>query len=221
MDRTAYVTADSRRRKCAEWLSAIDSERGRAVPAELGRTVLLAIDLQALFIDPSSPAYLPAWAAAESRAFGLVEAFLNRRFPVVFTRHVHDTGDSGGVLGHFFDRLLLRDDPLSQLTPRAAGFSPPAIIHEKRTHAAFAEAVPRAVARADTAVLVGVQSHLCIMATALDLARLNVIPVVVADAVAAPTEELHLAALRVLASAHAHVVTSDELAGLLTEEPVV
>jgi isochorismate hydrolase len=75
--------------------------------------------------------------------------------------------------------------------------------------------VARAAAAEGTLVIMGLQTHLCVLATALDAARRDLRPVVVADACAARERSLHRDALRVLSSGHAHVATADEVISAL------
>ena len=77
----------------------------------------------------------------------------------------------------------------------------------------------RRAAGCDALVLAGVQTPLCVLATALDAARTPLVPVVAADACAARTAAEHEAALRVLSCGHAHVATIDEIVATFFPEP--
>jgi nicotinamidase-related amidase len=179
--------------------------RGRGPLPALDDAALVLVDLQEIFCSKKSPAFVVSWPAAARRAFSLAETFIGRGLPVIVTRHVHRTAADGAVLRHFFGHVLTDEDPLSALIPAARALIPPAVLHEKAAHACFAGSVPAALSGRRYAVLAGVQTQLCVLATAVDLARLGIVTVVAADACAAPRMEDHAAALRVLASGHAHV----------------
>ncbi|MBW2146370.1 MAG: cysteine hydrolase [Deltaproteobacteria bacterium] len=199
-------------------LEALEGTRGRGSLAGLSRPGLLILDLQRLFTDSRSPAFLPQWNTCRPRCFSLVEAFIQRALPVVFTRHVHGTEDDGFLIKRFFGRLQRPDDPLSELSPDVRHWLPSASVVDKDRHSALLQPeVMDRLAECDCVVITGVQTPLCILATALDAARVRLVSVVVMDATAARTRELHLSALRCLAAGHAHVATTQEVLDLLKE----
>ena len=191
--------------------------RRRALPL-IQRPLLLLIDFQRLFTDPASPAYIDGVDVAISKARVLVSAFERRGFPILRTRHVHPAGDEGGVHGMFWDRLQRAEDPLSEPCPLVEAFAGRVPLFDKaRASALHSLRVTEAVAHADAVVIVGVQTQVCVLATALDVARQDVRPIVVGEACAARSEAAHDAALEVLASGHAHVVDVDTLISALGE----
>ncbi len=130
------------------------------------------------------------------------------------TRHVHAPGDHGGTYGMFWDRLQAADDPWSELAPGfdlPPGFKDMACFDKSRASALSVAAIAEAVTGADAVVIAGVQTQVCVLATAVDVGRRDLRPVVVAGACASKRPELHAAALQVLASGHAHVVSREEL----------
>lgn len=179
--------------------------RGLTRPYDPSRPVLVAVDLQRAFVDPASPLYLRAWEQAAGPAGVLMEAFARAGRPIVLTRHAHGVNDSPNLLGHFFDRLLMDGDPLAEFGDCVGPYLESATLHTKSCHAAFACGLPDCLTDASVIVLIGVQTPLCVTATALDLARYGRVPLVVADACAATDEAGHRAALRVLACGHAHI----------------
>jgi nicotinamidase-related amidase len=194
----------------------LEGTQGRLRLPALQRPVLLVLDLQALFTDPASPAFLPEWSQAAPRCEALVEAFRERGLPVVWTRHVHPEGDAGGATGVLLARLQRSDDPWSAPGPeltRWCGIDP--LVDKARFSAFSAEAVRAAVRGADAVVIAGVQTPRCVLATALEAARLELLPVVAADACAARDPAEHRAALTVLALGHAFVAGVDEIVSAL------
>jgi nicotinamidase-related amidase len=175
------------------------------------------LDLQRVFVDPSSPAFLPAWPAVEPRVRGLLGAFTAAGRPVVRTRHLHPPGDEGGTIGRLFGRLLCADDPLSALMP---GWEPGdgELLLEKPRHSAFASGVlapALASLGVDVVVLAGVQAHLCVLATAVEAGSHDLMPVVALDAIAAPDLELHRSTLHALSGGLAWIAWVDEILGAM------
>lgn len=193
--------------------------RGRRALPELERAALLLVDLQRLFVDPASPACVAAWGETSPRARRLARACAARGWSVTATRHVHPAGDEGGVMGCLFERLQRDGDALSELMPEVCDWAPDlSVVSKARFSALFEPAVAAAAMEAGVVLLAGVQTHLCVLASALDAASRGVIPVVVADACAARTDALHQSALQVLAAGHAYVATVDEVIAAMSVE---
>jgi hypothetical protein len=93
---------------------------GRAPLPPLPGACLVVVDVQRLFSDPSSPAFLPDWPMRCEALVTLARGFLERGLPVIRTRHVHPDGDEGGTMGLFFRRLQREGDPFSEPDPVVA-----------------------------------------------------------------------------------------------------
>jgi len=197
----------------------LDGARARAPLPDLGTSALVLLDLQRLFVDPASPAFLPSWPAIEDRVRTLVRAYSRAGRPVVWTRHVHPPTDRGGTIGRLFGRLIHDGDPLSDL---AAGWDPGPgdIVIAKPRHSAFAR-TDLANLLADrgvtTVVLAGVQAHLCVLATAVEAGSSDLMPVVALDAIVAPDLDLHRASLRALSGGLAWIASTREIVHALEE----
>jgi nicotinamidase-related amidase len=193
-------------------LPFLNHARGRRELPELDRAALVLVDLQRLFVDPASPAWVRGWEETAPRARRLARACAARGWTVAATRHVHSAGDDGGVMGCFFERLQRDGDVMSELLPELCDWAPDLSVVSKARFSALSEpSVAAAAEEAGVVLLAGVQTHLCVLASALDAASRGVTPVVVADACAARTEALHQSALRVLAAGHSYVATVDEV----------
>lgn len=216
-----YLDGTNAERVLGSITQALQGTRGRRPLPDLARSALVLLDLQRVFVDPDSPAFLPAWPAVQPNARRLAAAFRTAGRPVVMTRHVHPAGDTGGTLGHFFGRLLTPDDPLSELSPSWEPGPADAVVDKPR-HSAWersdlAETLDSL--EVDATVLAGVQAHLCVLATAVESGSHDVLPVVALDAIAAPTLGLHTATLVSLSGGLAWVATTDEIAGRLGGAP--
>jgi maleamate amidohydrolase len=188
---------------------------GYRLPKGLIKPGLMVLDLMRLFCDPSSPALVPGFPRLEKRLFGLVDAMTSAGRPVVFTRHAHGADDDGGLIGRMYGRLQRAADPLTELISAARSRIPPAVEITKDRHSPFRDESTAAVFRGCDALLIaGVQTQACVLATAIDSARLGFVPMVVADACASKSIRLHRRALEVLASGHAFVLSADQAASL-------
>lgn len=200
----------------SELLRQLDGSRGRRPFGDLRAPALVVIDAQRLFTDPQSPASLPAWPAIAPVVRALVAAFQAAGRPVIFTRHAHPPGDDGALIGRFFGRLQQETDPYSALAPGLTdGFVAPVVLTKARHSVFAADGLLAALGASDSVVLAGVQTHLCVLASAMEAAPRGLVPVVVADATASRSDADHEAALRVLAGGHAHVATGAEVLAAL------
>jgi nicotinamidase-related amidase len=92
---------------------------------------------------------------------------------------------------------------------------PPALEVTKDRHSPFRDEATTGVFRGCDALLIaGVQTQACVLAAAIDAARLGFVPLVVADACASKSRRLHGQALDVLASGHAFVCSTAEALSL-------
>ncbi len=182
---------------------------GYSLPKDPGKPGLVVLDAMRLFCDSASPAFVPGFPRIEKTLFRLVDALMSAARPVVFTRHVHDAADSGGLIGRMYGRLQRADDPLNALIAAARSRIPPALEVTKDRHSPFRdESTVGAFRGCDTLLIAGVQTQACVLATAVDAARMGFVPLVVADACASKNRRLHGQTLDVLASGHAFVCSA-------------
>ena len=213
MKKTRYTSADTIGVDARGWLEALSPYLRHRDAGSLDRAALIVLDLQRMFLDPASPAFLPAAPAILPGVCRLVEAFRKAGRPVVFTRHVDPCGAAGAAMEGFWGRRMLDGDPLTALDP-AAPVQPGDPLVTKSSYSAFERTglLERlAESGTDTVVLCGVQTPLCVETTARHAFVLGVRPVVAADATAAPDLDLHLGALRGLGHGVARVVLCDHL----------
>lgn len=209
--RDAYVTPATLDARLSAWLAHLSGSPGRAPLPPLDDAALLVVDCQRLFLDPSSPAYLPAWSAVAERCDTLLALFRAARLPVIWTRHL-DVGEVSAVIGRFGGRPLHKDDPITYF---ARGWTPRADeqVISKSRYSAWAMTRLRSILKPATVlVIAGVTAHRCILATAVDAAAHDRIAVVAADACATSSERLHLDTLSVVSNGFAHVASIREIA---------
>ena len=196
-------------------IQTLENSPGRKQPIVPSNPGLLLIDPQRIFCDSRSPAYCHGWSTAAGNALALCALFFELGRPVAVTRHLQD---GNGISNRFLPRPIRRDDPLSELIPEITSIFPEKTVVEKDRFNALAgpEVLSRFLDCAEL-ILIGVQTHRCVLATALAAADSGFVPVVVSDACAAPTFADHRRALSVLAAGHAAVRTTGEIIAICRE----
>ena len=164
-------------------------------------TVLVIVDMQRLFAEAT------AWCVPSLATVIEPIAALACAHPkeTIFTRFMTPAtvDEAPGTWRRYYRRwpTVLRsnmDASLFDLVPPLAGFVPPAEICDKTTFSAFPSAPFRAALerrRADTLVIAGAETDVCVLATALDAIDRGIRVVVVADAVTSLSAAGHRATL--------------------------
>ena len=148
---------------------------------------LVAIDLQRIFADPSSPWSSPDFETAASGVARLAPAFEGR---AIFTRYVAPERPEGAWRDYFavwpFAHVP-HDDPLYDLDDRFED----ARIETRETFGKWDAGLHAAVGGTSEIVLAGVSTDCCVLSTALAAADAGIHVRVVVDACAAPTATDH------------------------------
>jgi nicotinamidase-related amidase len=216
MRKMPYLREEDLDRWTGDVLCGLAESKGRTrLPVLDASTALLWLDPQKIFISEESPAFLPAWQAVRRNCLLLAGRARRLGRLMIVTRHVHPQGDGGGSVMHFFGRLLRGDDPLSLLAGEAAELAGDGQgLLEKPRHSAFSSGRLEEIfgeGGIRSVLIMGVQAHLCVLATAVEAGTHDFIPVVVADATAAGSEMEHRAALEALSGGLACLMTTREV----------
>ena len=195
---------------CA-WLEALEGSPGRGSLPSLTSASLVLLDLQRLFVDPGSPGFLRGWPVVAPRCAALLRAFRGAGRPVIFTRHVNPIPDDAGVIAHFGGRPLRPDDPLASLHAAWAPRAGEPVLDKQRYSPWWRAGLEALVPPGGVLVIAGVTTHRCGLATAVEAASRDRLPVLVADATTTREPELQLAALRCVAHGFGHVATTQEV----------
>ncbi|MFH1462780.1 MAG: cysteine hydrolase [Pseudomonadota bacterium] len=191
------------------WLAALAGRPGRRSLPSLAGAHLLLLDLQHLFVDPASPAFLRGWPAAAGPCAALLAAFRQRGRPVIWTRHINPGEDGAGIIGDFGGRPLRRDDPLSALAMEPAGGE--RVLEKARYSAWSGTDLAALLPPGAPLVIAGVTTHRCVLAAGVEAASRDVRAVVVGDATATRDADLQHAALACLASGFTWVASAEEV----------
>lgn len=215
-ERQRYITE----RNLPNWTQLLLSQLGntkgrRQIPLPAANTALIAVDLQKIFLSPSSPAYLPSWEAIKSNCMRLITTAINNNIPVILTRHQHDRKDEGGTIKFFFGRLILSDDPMCKFIDAVnKDIMEKSHIIVKSRHSAFSNPTLESLLKklnVKFIVIGGVQAELCVLATAVEAGTHEFIPIVVPDAICSKKEILHISAVIALSGGISGIMTTQEV----------
>jgi nicotinamidase-related amidase len=174
---------------------------------------LVAVDLQPVFADPTSP-----WASAEfRRAYEgtrrLLPAFAGRTAYTRFVAPAEPTGAWAAYYGDWPFALVPPSDPMYALVPGLAGPADPVVT--ATTFGKWGPGLRAVLGGVEEVVLTGVSTDCCVLSTALAAADAGVAVRVVADACAGAGETDHQRALDAMAL-YAPLVTVTTVAEVLT-----
>ncbi|NQX11159.1 cysteine hydrolase [Microbacteriaceae bacterium VKM Ac-2855] len=158
---------------------------------------LVAIDMQNVFGEPSSPWCTPQYAEAEAGIRRLLPAFGDR---VVHTRFVAPTHPQGAWVPYYRDwpfALVPENDPLYELRGALAGPTHPVVT--ATSFGKWGAELAGATHGSTEMVLTGVSTDCCVLSTALAAADAGVHVRVVADACAGLSPADHRRALDAMA----------------------
>ena len=162
-----------------------------------GEPWLLAIDMQEIFGDPSSPWCAPEYARAAAGIQRLLPAFAER---AVFTRFVAPAEPRGAWVAYYqrWPFALVPDaDPLYALTAPFAQSAPH--VETRPTFGKWDAGLAAALGGTSEIVLTGVSTDCCVISTALAAADAGVHVRVAADACAGASAADHQRALDAMA----------------------
>ena len=173
--------------------------RLRSRPFDPRGAALLALDMQAYFLEPASHAFIPSAAAILPNIAALARSFLAQDRPVYFTRHINTAADAG-MMARWWREIIAPGGPLADLLP---GLVPPgARLLDKTQYDAFFDTdLEGDLHRAGVQQLVisGVMTHLCCETTARSAFMRGFEVFFPVDATATYTEAFHRATLLNLA----------------------
>ncbi|PIR18266.1 MAG: hypothetical protein COV46_00845 [Deltaproteobacteria bacterium CG11_big_fil_rev_8_21_14_0_20_49_13] len=212
----AYVTKESLGEKAPKWLDSIDRKNTGKFPFDINNAVLLVIDMQRYFLEPSEHGYCPAGVAIIDNIKRLICHFRENKRPVIFTRHAHkDDGSDLGILGRWWGDMPMDGTPEAELDERL-GRKPDEVAITKNRYSAFFNTNLDKILKEQSAcdvVITGVMTNLCCESTARDAFFRDYTVRFMADATGAPTEEMHLATLRNLAYGFACIFMMNDILG--------
>lgn len=191
------------------------------------RTALVVIDMQPTFVAPGAPAEVPAARAIVGPINALAAALRARGAAVIWVLHANTRRGDGSDWPGFFDRFVaaeMRDRTIAALAPESPSTQlwpdlladPGDVQLRKNRYSALIAGSSEldAVLRKrgiDTVLIAGTKTNVCCEATARDAMMLDYGVVMVADCLAALSDEEHRASLETMIQQFADVMTSAEI----------
>ncbi len=178
-------------------------------------TALLILDMQEYFLAPESHAFIPSAEAIIPKINLLIEEFVKRDMPILFTQHI-DQKAGEGLMRAWWKNNILEDNPLKSISPNIRLDQSETII--KTQYDAFWNTDLQnnlEMKGVTDIVITGVMTHLCCETTARSafVRGFNVIfPI---DGTATYNKEHHMGTLRNLSHGFAHIQTNENLIACL------
>lgn len=166
---------------------------------------LVVLDMQRYFLDSESHAYVPGSEEILLRIKILCEAFIEKKRPVVLTRHIN-TPENAGIMASWWNDLIQSESPLCSITsdlPQEKAN----ILTKSRYDAFFRTDLESMLHGFDVrqVVVTGVLTHLCCETTARSAFVRDFHVFFPVDGSATYNEQYHQATLRNLSHGFAHL----------------
>lgn len=211
LPKETYFTAASIASKALEMLRLLAEVHHQHASFMPERSALLALDLQAYFLDDFSHAFVPSASAILPGLNALIRAYTQRGLPVILTRHLNTPQDAG-VMATWWRDLITEEDPLSRIDPRLERGN--GIEIKKTRYDAFFDSpleVWLHTRNVTQVVICGVMTHLCCETTARSAFMRGFDVFFPIDGTATYTEAHHRASLLNLAHGFANLVLIPEI----------
>ncbi|WP_371804171.1 isochorismatase family protein [Candidatus Lokiarchaeum ossiferum] len=197
MKKEAYLHPHNMDRKNLEWQNELVRIKTHfPFSINSSKVALLVLDMQDIFLNEDSHAYIPSSPSIIPNIKELVSTFSVQKSVVIFTRHL-TSKDEQDVMFRWWRNPILESDPMSKIT-NMLDTSKVKILQKNQYSAFFSTDLKTFLQKKGIkqVIITGVMTHLCCETTARD-AFMNGFEVFFAmDATAAYTEELHLGTLR-------------------------
>ena len=214
MIKEEYLTNENHLEKIKEWKNEINKIRGyEKFHFDIGNSALLVLDMQNVFLSPSSHAFIPSSLVVMPIINSLINYFENHSRPIFFTRHI--TGeDEKDLMRKWWKSPISLDDPLSSISTDLHLRSGEILIKNKYS-AFFNTQLAEKLHDIDISQLVitGVMSHLCCESTAREGFMNDFEIFYVIDGTTTYTELLHKGTMFSLAHGFADCLTAKDVMG--------
>ncbi len=181
-------------------------------------SALLALDLQAYFLDESSHAHIPSASTIIPRVNAIIQSYNDRNLPIFFSRHIN-TAQDAGLMASWWRELIVEENPLSEIDRRINQTN--GIIIKKSRYDAFYNTSLESLLREQDVcqvVICGVMTHLCCETTARSAFMRGFDVFFTIDGTATYNEAFHRATLLNLAHGFATLVRVNEILAALKGE---
>ncbi len=201
-----------------QWMKEVEPYSRNPGKIDPARTALLIIDMEVYFASPSGHSFLPAVKDIIPGIKKLLEFFRERKLTVIYTAHHHKNPEEyGGMLIEWWGSYIKGGTDQAEICEELKNL-PEERVLKKRRYSAFYQTELELVLkgkRIENLVITGVMTNLCCETTARDAFMRDFRVFFIADGNASASEEMHLSSLKNLAFGFAHVLTAEDMVGLL------
>ena len=195
------------------------------------RSALVVIDMQSAFVEPGSPAEVPASRGIVGNINRLAAGLREIGGTVIWVTHANIHTKAGSDWDMFFDNFVAADvraRTIESLAPAAPGqkvwrdmqVDPADVLLMKNRYSALipgSSALERVLRSLgiENVLVAGTKTNVCCEATGRDAMMLDFRVVMVADCLAALSDDEHRAALETFIQQFGDVMTADEVLAVL------
>ncbi|MCD6418086.1 cysteine hydrolase [bacterium] len=170
------------------------------------RTALLLVDVQRCFFESEFKEYIPSSRAILPNIIKLARNCSEHNVKIILTRYAVKKDEEDTIMKKFWGDDIYDDTPESEIIPELADFE--SIVITKNTYDAFYNTDLEKIFKlynTQWVVISGVMTDICCSTTARSAFIRGYMPVIIADATATTTEQLHISALMSLAHGVAEI----------------
>jgi len=166
---------------------------------------LLILDMQRLFFDEKSHAYIPSAHSIISKIKGCASLFNQHGLPVIMTRHINNEGNAR-LMSQWWKHIIQEKDASSQIIPEL-NFKNSTLLNKSQYDAFLDTPLENLLNEKDVTQLVitGVMTHLCCETTARSAFQRGYTVFFPVDGTATYNDSFHRATLLNLAHGFAHI----------------
>lgn len=214
--KTRYFSIENIEQEADRMLQQLPGDRLKQISRyNPSKSVLLILDMQSYFLEPSSHAFIPSAPAIVPRLKALIESYYSRNLPVIFTQHLNTLQDAGSMATWWKD-LIRIENPLSAIIPDF-DFSKRLVLRKHQYDAFYETSLEEILRRkrVSQVVVTGVMTHLCCETTARSAFVRGFEVFFTIDGTATYNQDHHLATLLNLAHGFATPVLAAEIRAAL------
>lgn len=166
-EKEAYFTTANIQEAALEMLLSLETARTQRLPLALSEAAaLLVLDMQEYFINPDSHAWVPSATAIIPGIQRLAAAFSGSGRPVVYTRHINDSGNAANM-GKWWREIITEKNPMSAISNQLDSLGG-LVIHKSQYDAFYQTSLEDLLVdfQVEQVVICGVMTHLCCETTA-------------------------------------------------------
>jgi len=210
--KSCYFTDKTIDAKSHEMLQTVrDFVQIQIRPYHPRRSALLILDMQKIFLEAHSHAFVPSARAVIPRIRALAEAYRDRNFPVILTRHIN-SDENAGLMALWWKDLIYAHSEVSTMDPIFQISN--ALVIEKSQYDGFYKTELENILRQRNItqiVITGVMTHLCCESTARSAFVRGFEVFFPIDGTATYNEDFHRASLMTLSHGFVMPVLMKEL----------